>query len=243
MLHSACLRLLAEDPDRQWVLPEDREHGRPGGSFSTAEVIGWYRRGKGIPRIHFDPRMSLHLRDAMGLPTALPPHRRHWKPATTQTTLELGLDWENRFAIALRKLCARLLADPADGLFLPKGIGPLEPQAWFRNHSLVAIYSRHGSQPVYYFDPRLIQAGIITKQTLRAAATALTPEDITADMTDPALLAEREKWRRTREPEEKKVGSRRRGQPGIRKHRGLGSMIDAAGRPMTTTLHIATETR
>jgi hypothetical protein len=145
----------------------------------------------------------------MGLPAALPPHRRHWKPATTETTHKLDLDWENRFAIALRKLCVRLLAAPGDGHFLPKGIGPLEPRGWFRNHSLVAIYSRHGCQPVYYFDPRLSRAGIITKQTLRAAA-ALTPEDIAADAADPGLLAEREKWRRTREPEEKKVGSRRR---------------------------------
>jgi hypothetical protein len=209
MLVKACERILSGDAGKTWRLPEDRKHGSPAGEYRTADVMDTYRSGGQPPRIHFDPRMAPHIREGIGLPAALPRDRRHWIPVTTEGVGRLGgmVVRSRQTAAALRRQCARLLADGEAAWELPEGEGGSEPAGVYRPADVIGIYSHVGKSPVYYFDPRLLDAEIITKQAVLAEAATLMPEDLAAP--DPALLAERAKLKpppARRHPEQSRKG-------------------------------------
>ena len=191
-LLAACTRLLTKRSSRRWRLPEDKRHRQPAGSFRTDEVMGWFHRGSGTQlMIFFDRRMAPYIREAIGLPAALPRDRRHWVSVTTAGCSRMGIERRKDHTVALRRICARLLERPDKRWSLPQGIDPSEPAGRYRPAAVIRIYTNTGQPPVYYFDPRLIQAGIITKQAIKAEAASLTPQDLAAP--DPRLIAERAK--------------------------------------------------
>lgn len=194
MLQAACERLAAQ-PGREWHLSENREHGQPAGIYRTADVIAAHSRHAGEPpRWYFDPRMAPFLRDEMGLPPALPRYRRHWVSATMDGCSRVRVERTRRHNLALLKLCARLLADSDAAWALPQGEGDLEPPGVYRPADAIRIYSHFGKRPLYYFDPRLIDAGIITRQAVKSLAAEMTPAELEAP--DPALQAEEAKMLR-----------------------------------------------
>jgi hypothetical protein len=211
MLQAACERLAAQ-PGREWHLPEDREHGQPAGICRTADMIAAHSRCAGEPpRLYFDPRMAPFLRDEMGLPPALPRYRRHWVSATMEGCSRVRIERTRRHNLALLKLCARLLADSDAAWELPQGEGDLEPPGVYRPADVIRIYSHFGKRPLYYFDPRLIDAGIITRQAVRSLAAEMTPAELEAP--DPALQAEEAKMLRPppRPTPTRKRAARRKG--------------------------------
>ena len=191
-LLAACVRLLGKRSSRLWRLPDDAKHRQPAGRFRTDEVMGWFHRGNSTqPMIFFDRRMAPYIREAIGLPPALPGKRRHWISVTTAGCSKMGVERRKDHTVALRRICARLLEHPAKRWSLPRGIDSSEPAGRYRPAAVIRIYTNTGQPPVYYFDPRLVRARIITKQAIKAEAASLTPQDLVAP--DPRLIAERAK--------------------------------------------------
>lgn len=191
MLVAACERLLIHHPRRNWSLPGDDTGHRPAGKYKTTEVIGRYANGSHAPCIYFDRDMAPYIRQEIGLPLALPRYRRHWIPVTSEGCSRIGVERLKQHTVALRRICARLLKKGGPGWWLPHDKNRSEPSGWYPPDAVIGIYTRIGKPPVYYFDPRLTQEGIITKQMVKAEAATLTAKDLAAP--DPDLLAERAK--------------------------------------------------
>ena len=194
MLVAACERMLTQHAKRKWVLPADDTGHRPAGEYKTTDVMARYANGRQSPCIHFDGGMAPYIRQEIGLPAALPRNRRHWIPVTSEGCSLLGVERLKQHTVALRRICARLLATPGLSWWLHHDKNRSEPSGWYLPASVIGIYSHTGKPPVYYFDPRLTQQGIITRQMVKAEAATLTPKDIEAD--DLNLLAERTKLKK-----------------------------------------------
>ncbi len=191
-LLAACVRLLDGRSSRRWHLPEDGKNRQPAGRFKTAEVMGRYRHGtRPQSWVFFDPRMAPHIREEIGLPAALPRHRRHWISVTSAGCSRMGVERRKDHTVALRRICAGLLERPRKSWLLPQGVGQSEPAGRYHPEAVIGIYTQTGKPPVYYFDPRLKQSGVITKQAVKVEAVRLTPQDLAAP--DPKLMAERAK--------------------------------------------------
>ena len=174
LLVKACLTILSHHADRTWQLPEDEAFGE----YRTDEVIGVYAQANQQKFVYFDPRMAPHIREVIGIPAALPKNRRHWIPATSPGCSLIGVERKKPHWVALRRLCARLLDKPDRMLWLPHDRNRDEPEGWHTPDSVIRIYTSVGKPPVYYFDPRLLLEGFITKQAVRDEAAALTPQDL-----------------------------------------------------------------
>ncbi len=189
MLLAACERILARHARTAWTLPADETHRLPAGDQATADVMGRYANHSQAARIYFDPRMAPYIRREIGLPAALPRNRRHWIPTTSEGCSRIGVERRKDYCVAMRRICGRFLADPGEKWWLPHDKNRREPSGWYPAAAVIGIYTNTGKPPVYYFDPRLAQEGIITKQAIKAEAGALTPEDL--DAPDPGLEEER----------------------------------------------------
>ena len=180
MLVAACERMLTRHPRRKWSLPADDTGQRPAGKYKTTDVMARYANGTQSPCIHFDRDMAPYIRQELGLPTALPRNRRHWIPVTSEGCSRIGVERLKQHTVALRRICARLLAEGGPGWWLPYDKNRSEPSGWYLPASVIGIYTRIGKPPVYNFDPRLTQEGIITKQMVKAEAATLTAKDFAA---------------------------------------------------------------
>lgn len=152
-LKQACQRLLALPPDKEITFP-DPETGKAK-KFVLSDKIG-LRIHWGNQDCYFDPEIAPFIRSEMGLLPLMPKHKTHWLSGSKALAeLEMHPSGENlaKLSLALEKV-------------LDSGESTI--RVGRKDVPLDSVMGRFQTTKAgIYFDPMLIESGIITKQMVK----------------------------------------------------------------------------
>lgn len=174
-LSQACESLIADNPT--FTLPIGKDDSEPAGEYSAAKLIkkcADTRSKKSEPDYYFDPRIKGEVLKAAGIRTTLPKEKSHWHSITSGLKY-LGLSYLDKYAEALKVICTEQLEDKETSFRLPAGENKkLEPSGNYTFQQAIGLYRSKRSDATVYFDPRLADAGIITKEMVKEKAAELS---------------------------------------------------------------------